>query len=243
MKPISINAAASANVSAQEATKHNAPVSVDVQQWQQFDSSLEKASQGGVSMSELLALLSQIISSAKELRSQVMQSRIDEAKATTELAIVLADDRRSDAQMKFGISLASSVMNMALTTASSVRIGQTKTLKDKHLSSMSGNGDMKVSDLSMKDLNKFTAQLQQARTAKYNTVSQSGNMANSMVGNANDIINAEEVKHQEEGTASKQLKEKVDAHLDQFIQELTTEAVKLNEILDLMARASLVTNR
>lgn len=129
MKPISINAAASANVSAQEATNHNAPVSVDVQQWQQFDSSLEKASQGGVSMSELLALLSQIISSAKELRSQVMQSRIDEAKATTDLAIVLADDRRSDAQMKFGISLASSVMNMALTTASSVRIGQTKTTK------------------------------------------------------------------------------------------------------------------
>lgn len=43
MKPISINAAASANVSAQEATNHNAPVSVDVQQWQQFDSSLEKA--------------------------------------------------------------------------------------------------------------------------------------------------------------------------------------------------------
>ncbi|EGQ8681739.1 type III secretion system protein [Vibrio parahaemolyticus] len=243
MKPISINTADSANVLAQEATNHNASVSVDAQQWQQFDSSLEKASQGGVSMSELLALLSQIISSAKELRSQVMQSRIDEAKATTELAIVLADDRRSDAQMKFGISLASSVMNMALTTASSVRIGQTKTLKDKHLSSMSGNGDMKVSDLSMKDLNKFTAQLQQARTAKYNTVSQSGNMANSMVGNANDIINAEEVKHQEEGTASKQLKEKVDAHLDQFIQELTTEAVKLNEILDLMARASLVTNR
>ncbi|KOE02747.1 type III secretion system transposon protein VopD [Vibrio parahaemolyticus] len=243
MKPISINAAASANVSAQEATNHNASVSVDAQQWQQFDSSLEKASQGGVSMSELLALLSQIISSAKELRSQVMQSRIEEAKATTELAIVLADDRRSDAQMKFGISLASSVMNMALTTASSVRIGQTKTLKDKHLSSMSGNGEMKVSDLSMKDLNKFSAQLQQSRTAKYNTVSQSGNMANSMVGNANDIMNAEEVKHQEEGTASKQLKEKVDAHLDQFIQELTTEAVKLNEILDLMARASLVTNR
>lgn len=58
-----------------------------------------------------------------------MQSRIDEAKATTDLAIVLADDRRSDAQMKFGISLASSVMNMALTTASSVRIGQTKTTK------------------------------------------------------------------------------------------------------------------
>ncbi|EGQ8220051.1 type III secretion system protein [Vibrio parahaemolyticus] len=243
MKSISINAAASANVSAQEATNHNASVSVDAQQWQQFDSSLEKASQGGVSMSELLALLSQIISSAKELRSQVMQSRIEEAKATTELAIVLADDRRSDAQMKFGISLASSVMNMALTTASSVRIGQTKTLKDKHLSSMSGNGEMKVSDLSMKDLNKFSAQLQQSRTAKYNTVSQSGNMANSMVGNANDIMNAEEVKHQEEGTASKQLKEKVDAHLDQFIQELTTEAVKLNEILDLMARASLVTNR
>lgn len=194
-------------------------------------------------MSELLALLAEIIKASKELRSQVMSNKITEAKATTELAVSLADDRKHDAIVKFGITLASCVVSMAITSASSVRMGQTKILKDKHLASMSGDSNMRVADLSAKDINKFSAQLQQGRTAKYNTVAQTGNMANSMVGNINDMRHAEEVKHQEEGTASKQLKEKVDAMLDGYLQDLTQAAVKLNEILDTMQRASLVTNR
>lgn len=243
MNPITLTNAQSTGFAQQEAAGAAASVNVDQKQWQDFESQVKQASQGNVSLSELLAMLSQIIAASKELRTQVMQSRISEAKATTELAVALADDRRQDAQTKFGVTLASSVLNMALTTASSVRVGQTKTLKDKHLSNMGGDSTMKVADLSVKDLNKFSAQLQQARTAKYNTVSQTGNMASSMVGNANDIMNAEEVKHQEEGTAGKQLKEKVDAHLDQFLQELTNEAVKLNELLEQITRAGLANQR
>ncbi|HCH6235302.1 TPA: type III secretion system translocator protein VopD2 [Vibrio parahaemolyticus] len=216
---------------------------IDTNQWKDFERSVAKISEGGVSMSELLALLAEIIKASKELRSQVMSNKITEAKATTELAVSLADDRKHDAIVKFGIMLASSVVSMAITSASSVRMGQTKILKDKHLASMSGDSNMRVADLSAKDINKFSAQLQQGRTAKYNTVAQTGNMANSMVGNINDMRHAEEVKHQEEGTASKQLKEKVDAMLDGYLQDLTQAAVKLNEILDTMQRASLVTNR
>ncbi|MFA7521113.1 MAG: type III secretion system protein, partial [Shewanella sp.] len=78
---------------------------------------------------------------------------------------------------------------------------------------------------------------------KYNSVTQMGGMADGMVGNANEIQNAEQVKVQEETQASKDLKEKFDAQLDQYIQDLTAEAVKLNEILEAVAKASLVTNR
>ncbi|WP_158161069.1 type III secretion system protein [Grimontia hollisae] len=225
------------------ASSSAAGTSIDVDKWKQLESSVKQISTGTVTMSDLLALMDELLKANRELRSQVMQNRITEAKATTDLAVVLADDRKHDAQVKFGITLAASVVNMAITSVASVRIGQTKTLQDKHLKSMTGDSAAKVSDLSMKDMNKFSASLQQGRTAKYNTVSQTGNMANSMVGNINDMRNAEEVKHQEEGTASKQLKEKVDQLLDTYLQNLTQASVKLNEILDAMQRASLVTNR
>ena len=58
-----------------------------------------------------------------------------------------------------------------------------------------------------------------------------------------EIQHANEVKGQEQAQAAKDLKEKFDAQLDQFIQNLTQEAVKLNDILAAMARASLPTNR
>uniref|UniRef100_UPI003F584674 type III secretion system protein n=1 Tax=Vibrio cholerae TaxID=666 RepID=UPI003F584674 len=241
---MSINAVNSVNLAQPIVSESSsAGVSIDTNQWKGFEKSVEKISEGGVSMSELLALLAEIIKASKELRSQVMNNKITEAKATTILLCISRRMVKHDAQVKFGITLAASVVSMAITSASSVRMGQTKTLKDKHLSSMSGDSNMRVADLSAKDINKFSAQLQQSRTAKYNTVAQTGTMANSMVGNINDMRNAEEVKHQEEGTASKQLKEKVDAMLDGYLQDLTQAAVKLNEILDAMQRASLVTNR
>ncbi|EKF9449440.1 type III secretion system protein [Vibrio cholerae] len=216
---------------------------IDTKIWQDLEKSVSKISEGGVSMSDLLALLAEIIRASRELRAQVMNNKITEAKATSDLAVVLADDRKRDAQVKFGITLASSVVSMAISSASSVRMGQTKTLKDKHLSSMSGDSSMRVADLTPKEINKFSAQLQQGRTAKYNTVAQTGTMANSMIDNINSMRHAEEVKHQEEGTASKDLKAKVDAMLDSYLQDLAQAAVKLNEILDSMQRASLVTNR
>ncbi|EOW9423731.1 type III secretion system protein [Vibrio cholerae] len=241
---MSISAVTNTNL-AQPVISDSSKVSgeIDTKIWQDLEKSVSKISEGGVSMSDLLALLAEIIRASRELRAQVMNNKIAEAKATSDLAVVLADDRKRDAQVKFGITLASSVVSMAISSASSVRMGQTKTLKDKHLSSMSGDSNMRVADLTPKEINKFSAQLQQGRTAKYNTVAQTGTMANSMIDNINSMRHAEEVKHQEEGTASKDLKAKVDAMLDSYLQELAQAAVKLNEILDSMQRASLVTNR
>lgn len=247
-------------------TNHFKPI--DQKVWGNYENSLKEANKGSVSMADLLALLSQIIESSQQVRAQVMKNRIGEAVATSALATMLAQDKCGDAKLRFGITLASSVVNMGLTTAATVRIGQTKTLKDKHLSKMADAGGAdaggvkllkttdlesgkvtnvdkspKVSDLTPKELNKYTASLQQQRTAKYNSVTQMGGMADGMVGNANEIQNAEQVKGQEETQASKDLKEKFDAQLDQYIQDLTAEAVKLNEILEAVAKASLVTNR
>lgn len=220
-----------------------AGVSIDVNKWKQLETKVKGISTGGVSMADLLALLNEILEANQKLRSQVMRDRITEAKATTQLAVHLAEDRKHDAQVKFGISLAAGVMSMALQSVASVRMGQSKSVQDKHLKAMTGDSGAKVSDLSMKDLNKFTATLQQGRTAKYNMVGQAGNMANTMVGHVNDMQNAEQVKHQEEGTASKQLKEKVDQALDTYVQSLTQAVKQLNEILESMQKASLVTNR
>ncbi|MGT0150784.1 hypothetical protein ACT691_20675 [Vibrio metschnikovii] len=53
-------------------------------------------------MSELLALLAQIIESSQRLRAQMMQNRITEAVATNDLAIKMrSGDKCSDAQRKF----------------------------------------------------------------------------------------------------------------------------------------------
>ncbi|AQS37659.1 type III secretion system protein [Shewanella psychropiezotolerans] len=268
MNSISINAQSSQSIMTEETASFSQSNPADKKTWNSYDSSLTEVNKGTVSMSDLLALLSQIIASSREVRAQVMKNRIGEAVATSALATMLAQDKSNDAKLRFGISLASSVVNMAMTTGATVRIGQTKTLTDKHLSKMSGNGaadtggvkllkvtdlesgkitnldkSPKVSDLTSKELNKYTASLQQQRTAKYNSVTQMGGMADGMVGNANEIQNAEQVKGQEELQASKDLKEKFDAQLDQYIQDLTAEGVKLNEILDAVARASLVTNR
>jgi len=241
---------------------------MDQKVWGNYENSLKEANKGSISMADLLALLSQIIESSQQVRAQVMKNRIGEAMSTSALATMLAKDKCSDAKLRFGITLASSVVHMGMTTVATVRIGQTKTLKDKHLSKMADNGSQnaggvkllqktdletgkvtnfdkspKVSDLTLKELNKYTASLQQQRTAKYNTVTQMGGMADGMVGNANEIQNAEQVKKQEEILASKNLKEKFDAQLDQYLQDLTAEAVKLNEILEAITKASLVTNR
>ncbi|WP_338726300.1 type III secretion system protein [Shewanella baltica] len=241
---------------------------IDQKAWGSYENSLKEANKGSVSMADLLALLAQIIESSQQVRAQVMKNRIGEAVATSQLATMLAQDKSQDAKLRFGITLASSVVNMGMTTAATVRIGQTKTLKDKHLSKMGDRGaadtsgvkllkttdlesgkvtnvdkSPKVSDLTAKELNQYSANLQQQRTAKYNSVTQMGGMADGMVGNANEIQNAEQVKVQEETQASKDLKEKFDAQLDQYIQDLTAEAVKLNEILEAVAKASLVTNR
>ncbi|EJL6463813.1 type III secretion system protein [Vibrio cholerae] len=218
-------------------------VAVNEKQWNSYSEKLDKVETGSVSMSDLLALLAQIIESSQRLRAQMMQNRITEAVATSDLAVKLSGDKCSDAQRKFGITLAASVATMAMSTAATVRMGQSKTLKDKHVTDLTKGKNTSVSSLDSRSVNKFTANLQEARTAKYRSVSQMSEMASSMVGNVNEMQHADQVRKQEETQASKELKEKFDAQLDQYIQDLTQEAVKLNEILDSVAKASLVHNR
>lgn len=268
MNLVQMSALSLPSTKSEETSSVNNLKPIDQKAWGSYENSLKEANKGSVSMADLLALLAQIIESSQQVRAQVMKNRIGEAVATSELATMLAQDKSQDAKLRFGITLASSVVNMGMTTAATVRIGQTKTLKDKHLSKMGDRGaadtggvkllkttdlesgkvtnvdkSPKVSDLTAKELNQYSANLQQQRTAKYNSVTQMGGMADGMVGNANEIQNAEQVKVQEDTQASKDLKEKFDAQLDQYIQDLTAEAVKLNEILEAVAKASLVTNR
>lgn len=200
-------------------------------------------SQSSVSMAELLALMTAIIESSHELRSQVMQNRILEASATCDLAVSLAADKCHDAQTKFGITLAASIVTMGISTFATVRMAQPKKLQDKHVRSMSGDDTVTVKSLDAKTRNDYAARLQDARTGKYRGVSQGAEIAQGVVGNVNEIQNAAQVRNQEETQATKDMKEKFDAQLDQYIQNLTQETTKLNEILDSIAKASLVTNR
>jgi hypothetical protein len=64
-----------------------------------------------------------------------------------------------------------------------------------------------------------------------------------MVGNVNDIQHAEQVKTQEEAQATKSNKEKLDTMLDQYLQDLVKEAVKLNELSGAITQAALAVNR
>lgn len=218
-------------------------VTFNEKQWNNYGDTLDKVEKGSISMSELLALLAQIIESSQRLRAQMMQNRITEAVATNDLAIKMSGDKCSDAQRKFAITLAAGVATMAMSTAATVRMGQSKTLTDKHVTDLTKGKNTSVSSLDAKSINQFTASLQEARTAKYRSVAQMSEMGSNMTGNVNEIQHADQVRQQEESQASKDLKEKFDAQLDQYIQDLTQEAVKLNEILDAVAKASLATNR
>jgi predicted metal-dependent hydrolase len=172
-----------------------------------------------------------------------MQNRINEASATCDLAVSLAADKCRDAQTKFGITLAASIVTMGVSTFATVRMAQPKTLQDKHVQSMSGDKTTTVKSLDAKSRNEYAAGLQDTRTVKFRGVSQGAEMAQGVVGNVNEIQNSAQIRNQEETQATKDMKEKFDSQLDQYIQNLTQETAKLNEILDSIAKASLVTNR
>ncbi|WP_318452411.1 methionine aminopeptidase family protein [Photobacterium leiognathi] len=216
---------------------------VNNKEWSSHSNSLEKANLGKISMNDLLSLLAEIIESSQRLRAQQMQNRITEAVATSDLAVKIAGKKCADTQRKFGISLAASVATMALSTAATIRMGQTKTLKDKHVVDITNGKSTSVESLSPSSINDFSARLQEGRTGKYRAISQMSEMSKSMVDNVNDIQHAAQVRVQEENQATKDLKEKFDRQLDQYIQDLTQEAVKLNEILESIENASRATNR
>lgn len=198
---------------------------------------------GSVSLSHLLALLAMIIESSKLLRTEVLMNRISEAEATVGLAHLLAADKKSSANTKFGINLAAGVVSMGITSAAAVKTGQFKKVEDKHLTKLGYGENAKVSNLSTDRLNEITASLQQQRTAKYNTVSQLSGVSKELIGNVNEIQNAGQVKRQDDTQATKDLKKTYDDQLNSFIDSLGNELNQLHKTMELVQGAMLVNNR
>ncbi|NRN28539.1 type III secretion system protein [Photorhabdus heterorhabditis] len=192
---------------------------------------------GTVSMSQLMKLIGMIIDSSKELRSQLLFNRIDEAMSTLELGIALAQNKKETAQVKFGINMAISLVSMTIQTASAYQTSKFKTVKDKHLP------EGKVSDLSAQQRNDISATLQQARTAKYNNVTNLAQMSNKVGSDGVEFLHADNVRHDEENQASKETKQKFDEQLTQFIESLGNELVQLLKMMEAIQGAALVTNR
>ncbi|HHL2502289.1 TPA: type III secretion system protein [Yersinia enterocolitica] len=202
-----------------------------------------QADAGTVSMSQLINLINMIIESSQKLRSQLLSSRIDEAMATAEVAKILAVDKRDSAQVKYGINLASSVVSMGIQSVSGFRTSQGKTLKDKHLSKFGCESGAKVANISSQERNNFTGTLLQQRTAKYHTVSQMADMSGKVIGDANEIQNADKIRRQDETQSTKDLKEKYDEHITQFVDSMGNELLQLLKMKEAIQGSSLVTNR
>lgn len=196
-----------------------------------------------VSMAHLLALLAMIIESSKLLRTEVLINRINEAEATVGLAHTLAADKKSSATTKFSISLGAGVLSMGITSAAAIKTSQFKKVDDKHLTKLGYGENAKVSNLSTDRLNEITASLQQQRTAKYNTVSQLGNVSKELIGNLNEIQNAGQVKRQDDMQATQDLKKTYDGQLTAFIDTLNNEFNQLLKSMDAVQGAMLVNNR
>ncbi|WP_051691017.1 hypothetical protein [Photorhabdus australis] len=197
----------------------------------------QQVESGTVSMGQLMKLIGMIIDSSKELRSQLLFNRIDEAVSTLELGIALAQNKKETAQVKFGINMAISLVSMTIQTASAYQTSKFKTVKDKHLP------EGKVSDLSPQQRNDISATLQQARTAKYNNVTNLAQMSNKIGSDGVEFLHADNVRHDEENQASKETKQKFDEQLTQFIESLGNELVQLLKMMEAIQGAALVTNR
>ncbi|KAA1195508.1 hypothetical protein [Photorhabdus heterorhabditis] len=197
----------------------------------------QQVESGTVSMGQLMKLIGMIIDSSKELRSQLLFNRIDEAMSTLELGIALAQNKKETAQVKFGINMAISLVSMTIQTASAYQTSKFKTVKDKHLP------EGKVSDLSAQQRNDISATLQQARTAKYNNVTNLTQMSNKIGSDGVEFLHADNVRHDEENQASKETKQKFDEQLTQFIESLGNELVQLLKMMEAIQGAALVTNR
>ncbi|CAQ85544.1 MULTISPECIES: hypothetical protein [Photorhabdus] len=197
----------------------------------------QQVESGTVSMSQLMKLIGMIIDSSKELRSQLLFNRIDEAMSTLELGIALAQNKKETAQVKFGLNMAISLVSMTIQTASAYQTSKFKTVKDKHLP------EGKVSDLSAQQRNEISATLQQARTAKYNNVTNLAQMSNKIGSDGVEFLHADNVQNDEENQASKETKQKFDEQLTQFIESLGNELVQLLKMMEAIQGATLVTNR
>lgn len=194
-------------------------------------------------VSDLLAMMLLIITSARELRIQVSESRIEVASAVQALASRIADKKEADSVKKYAISLAAGIGSMAVSTASTIRMSMPKSVQDKHVSGMTEGRSTKVSDLTAKERSDFSIQLQEQRTAKYSAVSRMGEMANTVVGSGNEMQHASGVNQQEQAQSNQELLAKQSPQLDEFLNALGQELSRLNEILQAITQANAANNR
>ncbi|RTZ16647.1 type III secretion system protein [Vibrio aquaticus] len=195
-----------------------------------------------MSMSDLLALFSQIIASSSELRNQMMHDRIEAGVATHEFAEAIAGDKAKDAMVKFGIGLASGVAAMGGSICCAAKVSSGKAARDEHVKTPDGKPG-KLADLSTSDQNTLQADLTRANSAKYSAISDLAARGDKLIGNASEMMHASEVRKQDEAQATKDLKMQLDEQLNQFISNLVSESKALNEMLDVIVRANAVTNR
>lgn len=214
--------------------------------WQSYEERLKALENQPVTtttVGDLLSLMILIIQASRELRNQVTRSRIEVSASVQRLAGKIADIKMNDSQKKAAISLASGVATMAVNTAATMRMAMPKSVQDRHVAGMTDGRQSRVSDLTSKERNDLSIQLQEQRTAKYSAISRTGEMANTIVGSGNEIQHAVGVHEQEIGESNKELLAQQTPQLEEYINSLGKELAMLNAILEAITLASAANNR
>ncbi|MDE1340739.1 hypothetical protein [Vibrio aestuarianus] len=204
---------------------------------------LIKAEKDGISMNDLLKLLTEILQTSYVIHAEVSQSRIQAAMVTTEIASILAADKRHASTVQFSVQVVAAGFAMATNTFSAYHTAKGTTVKDKHLQDLANSKGGKVSDLTPQEINDHTANLERGATGKYGGFAQFGNAVKDATRDGMEIYHAHHLEDQEVGQATLKHKEKLDALEDLIFQHFATVIAKLNELLHDIAQASLATNR
>lgn len=200
-----------------------------------------------VSISDLLAMLLAIIEQEGRTRNSVMASNIDVGVANMDNAKALAEKICGDAMLKLGIAIGIAVTTMVFSTAIMVSSVKPKVLKDKHLEGGSGQyktvEDMKATEAGRELLDKKTAILQDAKTAKNRFLEQGVQATGQASNQGTEMMAAQDKQQQDEIKAGNDLQMKLAEALPEFIKSLGDSLRKLLEVLEAAAKASLATNR
>lgn len=224
-------------------SEQSAQDNINLKSLEKIEKQYNKAQKDGISMNDLLKLITEILQTSYAIHAEVSQSRIQAARITTEISNILAADKCHASTVKFSVQLAAGVFAMGVNAFSACYTASGTTVKDKHLQDLANSKGGKVSDLTAKEINQHTANLQQVKNAKFAGFAQFGNAVNGSTRDGTEIYQANEVKIQEEGQATLKHKEKLDALKDLFFQHFATVLAKLQELLNDLEKASLATNR
>ncbi|CAH8242597.1 conserved hypothetical protein [Vibrio aestuarianus] len=188
-------------------------------------------------MNDLLKLIAEIFQASYALHTELAQARIEAAKETTDIARIIAADKCHDSQVKFAIQGLSGAFTMFISSVSAAKTASGKSLEDRHVAGG------RVSDLTQREINQHTATLQNLRIGKYAAVAQTAKMAEGVSRDWMEVHHANEVKIQEEAQATLTLKKELDALIDLVYQHFVRLFTKLNELLDVIEKSHLATNR